>query len=160
MLQNDPQSSEYVSLLCCTSSQHVYSLSVGETYSLSSLVRFSIFFCAASDLTDSDNCPLPPLLGWSFLMSFMCLYMRSRTHIHTQMLSVELRPQRALSTRPQGDAGLEGGWMEVDKHSSHSFRRHLISEGFSFSTGGLQSHKKLSDLGTLCLHCCRTTQLI
>lgn len=84
---------------------------------LVSRVRF--FFCAASDLTDSDNCPLSPLLGWSFLMSFMCLYMRSRSTHRWCPLNHPLGGSHRFAHR--GDGGLDGGWMEVDEHSSDCF---------------------------------------
>lgn len=81
------------------------------SHSISS--SFFFFLEAGSDLTDSDNCPPSPLLGWSFLMSFVCVCVyvvcssrdepRSRTQTDTQMLPIELHPQwvrvsrRALS---------------------------------------------------------------
>ena len=87
-----------------------------------SIFLFFLFFVeSGSDLTDSDNCPLSPLLGWSFLMSFVracacvcvCIYIcvcvsvcvwvgererdehkpRSRMQTDTQMLPTELSPQ-------------------------------------------------------------------
>lgn len=47
-------------------------------------VSHSIFSETGSDLTASDNCPPSPLLGWSFLMSFVraraCVCVCARAH--------------------------------------------------------------------------------
>lgn len=84
--------------------------------------------------------PLSPLLGWSFLMSYVCVYVcspreepRSRTQTDTQMLPIELYPQWvcvsrwALSflTRRESSTGgwREDGWREGDGCCSGPLKR-------------------------------------
>ena len=46
-------------------------------------LSFDYFLETGSDLTDSDNCPPSPLLGWSFLMSFACVSVCLLAHRET-----------------------------------------------------------------------------
>lgn len=115
---------------------------------LVSLIRF--FFCVASDLTDSDNCPLSPLLGWSFLMSFMCLYMCSRSTHRCCPSNYPLSGSHRFTHG--GEGGLDGGWMEVDERSSDCFE----DIWFQKIVLVVQSHRRLLNLSTpptLYLHC-------